>query len=78
MNQKERKQIKHSLKTAIDRADTWMKLALIGDMLDAKQSESSSPTCKAVVEELTKVRKEICDKTNLYLAEIDDAISKME
>ncbi len=77
MTSKERKEIKHSLKTEIDHADTWIKLAIIGDKLDAKEYDVSVDTRKTIVDSLIKAREGISDKVAKYLAEIDEAISKM-
>lgn len=77
MTIKERKQIKHSLKTNIDSADNWIKMALaeIDPRNTGNKNESISK--ENVVERLKMLKALICDDTNVFLAEIDDAIDKL-
>lgn len=77
MTIKERKQIKHSLKTNIDNADNWIKMALAE--VDQRNADSTSdPLSKElVVKRLKMIRNLILNDTNAFLAEIDNAIEKL-
>ena len=81
MNGKERRQLKHSLKTIIDKSDTWIKLARAGDAIGATSDEenrqSTEDTRHMIIEELVKKKAEIQTKTEEWIKEIDSAIAKM-
>ena len=76
MTTKERNQIKHSLKTNIDSADRWLKVAEIGQMLGANQAEEASESRKVVIAELKSAKERISAGVNTFLAEIDSFIEK--
>ena len=74
MTTKERKQIKHSLKTNIDNADLYIRLAL------RAEEQGNVKGCiynQHVSYELEKAKKEISELTNKVLTEIDNAIQKL-
>ena len=77
MTSKERKQLKHSLKTDIDRSETWLLLALTGDVLDANKYSETSQTREVIISHLEEIRANIQEKTQKYLEVIDDAINKI-
>ena len=81
MKGKERRQLKHSLKTIIDKSDTWIKLARAGDVIAATSDEetrqSTEDTRNMIIEELVKKKAEIQTKTEEWIKEIDSAIAKM-
>lgn len=52
MTNKERKKLKHSLKTDIDSSETWILLALTGEALDAKQDPKTSQTREVIISHL--------------------------
>lgn len=81
MTRKEHKALKHSLKTAIDFSDTFILLAKSGKVLGATESEESredtAHTREVIVEHLKKNKKEILEKTEEWIKEIDSAIDLM-
>lgn len=81
MTRKERKELKHTLKTLIDKSDTWIKLANAGDSIGATSDEesrqSTENTRNMIIEELLKKKAEIQTKTEGWIKEIDSAIAKM-
>ena len=77
MTNKELKNIKHSLKTDVDRASTWMTLAEIGVKVGAEEDPSTLQTRQTVINELKKCREKISSNCNQFLAEIDRCIEKM-
>ena len=77
MTTKERKQIKHSLKTNIDSADTWIKMALTGVDLGANEDTSESSAKEFVIHKLKTIRHLIANDANAFLTEIDNAIEKL-
>lgn len=81
MGRKNTKRIKHALKTKIDFADSFIKLAAMGDTLLEKypeEHENTGHTRETITEQLTKCRKDILELTDKYIAEIDTAIEKMK
>ena len=77
MTNKERKNLKHSLKTEVDRSEKWILLALTGEALGAKEDPATSQTREVIIPHLKEVRANIQDKTQRYLEVIDDAINKI-
>ena len=77
MTTKERKQIKHSLKTNIDSADTWIKMALAGADLGGNEDTSDPLTKGFLVQKLKTLRHQIANDANAFLAEVDKAIEKL-
>lgn len=77
MTNKERKKLKHSLKTEIDRSETWILLALTGETLEANKYPETSQTREVLISHLTEIRANIQEKTEKYLEVIDDAINKI-
>ena len=80
MGRKKTKEIKHTLKTKIDAADAYIKLSMIGDVLlkspeDRKQVENTRET---IIENLTRLKKEIPELMEKFIAEVDIAIEKMK
>ena len=80
MGRKKTKELKHTLKTKIDAADTYIKLSMLGDVLikspeDRKQVESTRET---IIENLTRLKKEIPELMEKFIADIDVAIAKMK
>lgn len=77
MTSKERKQVKHTLKTNIDKADNWIQLAAIGNSLGANSQENAvetSKTRKTIVDELNRLKAEISGDTEKFIATIDEVI----
>ena len=81
MNRKTRKYTKHSLKTEIDKSDTFISLAVNGNLLGVteteKNKESTEHTRQMIIDHLKKSRTVILEKTEKWIAEIDSAIEKM-
>ena len=77
MTNKERKQLKHSLKTEIDRAETWILLALTGEALEANEHSQTAQTCEVIISHLEKIKASITEKTEKYIETIDEAINKL-
>lgn len=74
---KERKNLKHSLKTEIDRSETWVILALTGEALEANKDPKTSQTREVIISHLREIRANIQEKTEKYLEVIDEAINKI-
>lgn len=81
MTAKEVRNLKHKLKTKIDRAGTYIALAQTGDSLGATSAENLDRTKKSregIIDSLTTLREEISGDCEQFIAEIDLAIEKMK
>lgn len=82
MTRRERKALKHSLKTAIDFSDTFIMLARSGDSLGATETEEkrddTEHTRGVIVKQLEENKKAILEKTQEWVNEIDSAIALMK
>ena len=77
MNRKITKAVKHTLKTDIDKADNFVKLAYLGKIVGATEQENlsdSKETRELIITELKKYREKISKGTEQYLNAIDEAI----
>ena len=77
MTHKQRKKLKHSLKTDIDWAEMWISLALTGYEDGVNEYPETSKTREVVVSNLNEARAKIQEKTEKYFELIDDAIKKI-
>ena len=80
MTAKERRKVKHTLKTKIDSADIWLKLAIdvaneAGVTSEELKSYSSTAT---IVSELEKVKKEISENYSKFMSEIDNLLASLK
>ena len=77
MTNKERKTLKHSLKTDIDHAEAWILLALTGEKLEAQKYPEKDETRELIINRLRNCKATIQEKTEKYLKAIDEAIEKI-
>lgn len=77
MTNKERRQLKHSLKTEIDRAEVWIMLAISGKELQCDKEAETAQTREVIISHLKKMRTNIQKKTEKYLEVIDEAINEI-
>lgn len=79
MQEKERKEVKRSLKSAIDKADKWILMASLGDKLGATELPNESVEGrKIVITELERAKQQITDNLTLFMKDLDDAINQMK
>ncbi len=81
MTAKERRKLKHTLKTNIDRADMYIKLALIGNGIGINTDEYRDETKESratIVKDLTMLRDAISKDSSSLLSEIDNLISNLK
>ena len=52
---KERRKLKHSLKTEIDRSETWVLLALTGEVVEANNDPKTSQTREVIISHLKEM-----------------------
>lgn len=80
MRAKERRKLKHTLKTNIDSADIWLKLGL--DITNnaglATEDFKTSDSSHIVVAELEKAKKDISENYNKFMSEIDNCIASLK
>ena len=77
MTNKQRKKLKHSLKTDIDWAEIWIGLAFSGESLEVAKDPEASQTREVVITHLNEVKANIVEKTEKFIELIDDAIKKI-
>ena len=77
MTNKEGRQLKHSLKTEIDKSEIWIMLALSGKALQCDKESEATQTREVVSSHLKEIRANIQEKTEKYLEVIDEAINKI-
>lgn len=79
MTAKERRKVKHALKTKIDSADIWLKLAIdvAGEAGLTSEDLKSSKSKATIVEELEKAKIDISQNYSKFLSEIDSCIASL-
>lgn len=80
MTSKERKKLKHSLKTEIDKADTYITLANIGEVEEVNSSKNKDETAESrafVVQKLQEAKERLRQGLENYEKAIDEAIASM-
>lgn len=78
MTAKERRKVKHTLKTSIDMADIWLKLANEATTkLDIDSKDLNPSSKQTVISSLEQAKKEISENCNKFLSEIDNTISSL-
>lgn len=79
MNNAERKNLKQALKIDIDSAYSYMRFALSdNDSKTNKEEELQAKKSKAwIVDSLKMLKKQIKEKSEAFIKEIDDAIDKL-
>jgi len=80
MTAKERRNLKHTLKTNIDSADLYIKIADIGETAGVNSPKNKDITADKrafVVNELTTLKQQIADAYSKFMSEIDNAISNL-
>lgn len=77
MTAKERRKVKHALKTSVDMADIWLKIAndARGNLDPKDISDNSKQT---IISELKQAKKEISEYSNAFISEIDDTLSLLK
>ena len=75
MDNAERKNLKQALKMDIDSADSYMRFAL--SKVNSKPDEEEKGNRQWIVESLTMLKKQIADKYETFIKEIDDTIEKI-
>lgn len=82
MTAKDRRKVKHSLKTNIDKADIWLKLAIdLGPAMGINDEEFKDQLINSketIISELTTIKTQIVDNFSAYISEIDNAISNLK
>lgn len=78
MTAKDRRKVKHALKTSVDMADIWLKLAnevRTGFNIDSKDLNPSSK--QTVISELEQAKKEISEYSSKFITEIEASIASL-
>ena len=79
-NKKERKALKEDIKSALDEADKWVQVALVGIRLNATEWESKSKTTskEEAILQLKQIEESLKEKNSQYIMLIEDAIKRLE
>lgn len=81
MTAKQRRKVKHTLKTNIDQADVYISLSNSGAALGATEDEFVEDTKKTrelITSRLIALRDRITDDFNLYIDELNNAIEQLK